>query len=119
MEGDDGSGSVECHEKNRFINLAWQMYIDVIIKKGNEFLTEETPANAGRPATDQHGGSLEDAIRSKMPGLDHEGMAAEEIVDSILRHEIIEKRIPAEVCSPVHHEAWTTHQQVVCSKKLI
>ena len=106
-------------KRNRFMNLAWQMYVDVITQKGNEFLSEEMPTNADRPSTQQHSGSLENAIRSLMPGLDDEGMAAEEIVDSILRIEIIQNRIPAEVCCPSPHPAWNTHQQVLSSKKLM
>ena len=104
-------------KKKRFINVAWQMYVDAILKKGPEYVTSELPANAGRSSAVQHGGNLGDAIRSQMPGLNEEGIAAEEVVDCILRIEIIEHRIPVEVCCPAHHAAWHSHAEVVCRKK--
>ena len=93
------------------------MYVDAIIKKGEDYLTSEDPACKGKDAVVQHGGSLENAIRSHMPGLNEEDLAAEEIVDSILRIEINEGKIPAEVCCPAHNAAWEDHSQVVCRKK--
>lgn len=88
------------------------MYVDAVLKLGAEAQTSEVPTCAGKAVKKQHGGSLTNAIRSKMPGLEEVDLAAEEIVDTILRIEITEGRIPAEVCSPVSHEAWHSHQHV-------
>ena len=98
------------------MNTAWQLYVDALVKNPAEFLTEDVPTSMGRTPTPQHGGSMETAIRSKMPGLEPKEVAAEEIVDTLLRMEIVEGRVPVEVCSPVHHPAWDSHQQVACRK---
>jgi len=92
--------------------MAWQMYVDAVLKLKADFTTTDVPTCAGRPKAKQHGGSLKDAIRSQMPGLEDVDLAAEEIVDTILRHEISEGRLPGEVCSPIAHPAWNSHQDV-------
>ena len=99
-------------KKPAFYNLAWQIFLDVILIQKGEYLTTNEPESAGKPWAKQHGGSLMNAIRSQMPGFGPAELAAEEFVDTILRIEIIEGRIPVEVCSPVRHPAWESHQQV-------
>ena len=96
------------------MNMAWQMFVDAMIKAGGAYLTTDVPTCAGRAPKKQHGGSIVNAIRSKMPGMEPVDLAAEEIVDTILRTEINEGRIPVEVCSPVHCAAWDSHQNVAC-----
>lgn len=103
-------------KRTKFINMAWQMYVDAVIKNAAEFITADVPTAMGRTPRTQHGGSLETAIRSQMPGLEAKELAAEEIVDAILRIEVIEGRLPIEVCSPVHHPAWDEHQSVACGE---
>lgn len=101
-------------KKTTFMNMAWQMYVDQVIKQGAAGLTSDQPKCAGKPPKAQHGGSIQNAIRSQMPGFEPVDLAAEEIVDTILRIEINEGRIPVEVCSPVHVPAWDSHQSVAC-----
>lgn len=99
-------------KKTTFMNMAWQMYVDAVVKHGEEFQTSAAPKCAGKPKKKQHGGSLINAIRSQMPGLEDADLYAEEIVDTILRFEIIQGRIPVGVCSPVNDPAWATHHDV-------
>ena len=101
-------------KRKTFINMAWQIYVDKAMQSGEECKTTDEPSCAGKESTKQYGGTLENAIRSQMPGLDDAQRLAEEFVDTILRVEVHENGMPPEVCSPVHHPAWESHGKVAC-----
>ena len=99
-------------KKNTFANIAWQIYVDILKGKPDEYLTAEVPSCAGKTPSKKNMGSVRNAIRSSMPGMEPIEAAAEELVDTVLRIEVSENRIPAEACRPVEHDAWYTHGEV-------
>ena len=83
-------------------------------ESGDDCVTSAEPSCAGKKSRAQRSGNLENAIKSQMPGLDKAQLSAEEFVETIFRIEVMEQRIPAEVCSPVYHPSQDSHWQVAC-----
>ena len=99
--------------KKKFLNLAWQIYVDRLLNEGSgDLVTTEVSGQMISPPVPQHEGSLENAVRSAMPGLDPPYSAAEEVVDSCIVEEVAEGRIPYQVFSPVHTPEQDTHSKV-------
>ena len=99
--------------KKKFLNLAWQIYVDRLLNEGSgDLVTTEVSGQMISPPVPQHEGSLEHAVRSAMPGLDPPYSAAEEVVDSCIVEEAAAGRIPYQVFSPVHTPEQDTHSKV-------
>ena len=101
--------------KNRkFLNLTWQVYVDrVVAESSGELRTTDITVQMSSPSVPQHVGSLANAVRSAMPGLDLSLQPAEEVVDSCLVEEDAAGRIPYQVFSPVHVPEHNTHAMIV------
>ena len=94
------------------MNMAWQIFVDKLTREPEQFFTEEVTVQMAEASVPQYGGSLENAIRSKMPGLEPVPMAAEMVVDSIIIQKVGNGELPVGVFSPVHTPEHNTHGQV-------
>ena len=93
-----------------FLNLAWQIFVDKLVANADEFCTEEVTVQMDCGSVPQYGGNLQNAIRSKNPGMNDVEIAAEEVVDTVMVAAVA-NGLPTDVFSPVATPAWNTHSQ--------
>ena len=96
-------------KKKAFCNLAWQMYVDQAKALGSDFVTTASASGSASAAASAASGDIRTAVVAQNPSMDNVGIAAEELVDTVIRLKINSGELPLEVASPNHNAAWDSH----------